>query len=118
MKPLPVVLGGSMGTSAGVLVLRPSTTAILTAAVVQLASVGIYGLIQRSVQGQSQRNAHKLLEQAKDGRIAVIIHDTGRIDVIPTKGLGWLEAPDSERQTSGDQPHLRTVENPEERRPA
>jgi hypothetical protein len=85
---------------------------------VQLGSVAIYGLIQRSAQGQSQRNAHKLLEQAKDGRIAVTIHETGRIDIIPAKGVVRLETPDGEHQTSADQSHLRPVENPEQRRPA
>ena len=118
MKPLPVVLGGLAATTAGVLVLRPSTAAVVTAALVQLGSVGIYGLIQRSLQGQSQRNAHKLLEQAKEGCLAVVIYDTGRIDIIPTKCVSWLEASDSRQRASTDQPVLRTVTNPEERRPA
>jgi hypothetical protein len=73
---------GISGHHGCVLVLRPSSGAIITAAVVQFGSVALYELIQRSAQGQSQRNAHKLLEQAKDGGIAVTIHETGRIDII------------------------------------
>jgi hypothetical protein len=93
MKVLPVAVGSSTVTSAGILALRPS--AAVMASLIQLSSLLMYGWIKWSLQRQSQHNTLALMERAKDCQVSVVVDETGRIEITPAGASALTTSPAS-----------------------
>jgi hypothetical protein len=90
MRLPAVVAGGSALTSTGILAFRPSLTILITVGMVQLAGLGLYGLIELRRQRQSQQAAAKLV--ATMGRAGVVVPITLRANGEIQIGAGTGEA--------------------------